>query len=664
MPGEDVGEMNAGFDLKAHFSPTGDQPRAISQLAAGLQGEDRFQILEGVTGSGKTFTMANVIAQYGRPTLIISHNKTLAAQLYEEFRYFFPNNAVEYFISYYDYYQPEAYIPQTDTFIEKDASINEEIERFRLSATNSLLCRDDVIIIASVSCIYGLGSPEDYQEMLVRVKKGEIVERDAMLEKLVEIQYSRNDYEHLPGTFRVRGDSVDVYPSYAKHAIRVDFFGDEVEDIRQIDPVSGKSLARLEATLISPARHFVMPESKIKPAVERINAELEYRLRELEREGKLLEAQRLKSRTMYDMEMIHEIGYCSGIENYSRHFAGRAAGEPPATLLDYFRSEFLTIIDESHVTLPQIRAMYNGDQARKGVLVEHGFRLPSAKDNRPLNFEEFMGRVGKLIFTTATPGPFEREVSPEPVEQVIRPTGLVEPPIEVRPLKGQIDDLMEEVRSHADRDERALVTTLTKRTAEDLAEYLRESGLRVEYLHSEIDALERVSILVRLRKKEFDCLVGINLLREGLDLPEVALVAILDADKEGFLRSETSLIQVAGRTARHVNGKVILYADRITNSMQRMIDVTEYRRNRQQEYNEAHNITPTGIRKEMREWMISSQEQAREVEKNVVREAGEDYDVHRVIQDVEREMLEAAESLEYERAAVLRDELKELKESV
>ncbi len=664
MPGEDVIEVKARFEVKAPFSPTGDQPKAISRLLAGLQGGGRFQILEGVTGSGKTFTMANVIAGYGRPALIISHNKTLAAQLYEEFRYFFPDNAVEYFISYYDYYQPEAYIPQTDTFIEKDASINEEIERFRLSATNSLLCRNDVIIIASVSCIYGLGSPEDYQEMLVRVKKGEELERDSMLEKLVEIQYSRNDYEHEPGTFRVRGDSVDVYPSYAQQSIRIDFFGDEVEEIRQFDPVSGKTVARLNETLISPARHFVMPDSKIKPAVERINSEMEVRLRELEREGKLLEAQRLKSRTMYDVEMLQEIGYCSGIENYSRHLSGRAEGEPPATLLDYFNSEFLTIIDESHVTLPQVRAMYNGDQARKSVLVDHGFRLPSAMDNRPLNFDEFLGKTGKVVFTTATPGPFERKVSPEPVEQVIRPTGLIDPPVEVRPLSGQIDDLMEEVRSHALRDERALVTTLTKKTAEDLSAYLREAGLKVEYLHSEIDALERVAILGRLRRKEFDCLVGINLLREGLDLPEVALVAILDADKEGFLRSETSLIQVAGRAARHVNGKVILYADRITDSMQRMIDVTEYRRSRQKQYNKAHNITPVGISKEMRDWAGVSMDKARKVEENIVRETGEDYDVHQVIQDLEKEMLEAAKALEYERAAVLRDELKELKETV
>jgi excinuclease ABC subunit B len=656
--------MQSVFDLKAPFGPTGDQPAAIDRLCKGLESDNRFQILEGVTGSGKTFTMANVIKRYGGPTMIISHNKTLAAQLYEEFRYFFPDNAVEYFISYYDYYQPEAYIPQTDTFIEKDASINEEIERFRLSATNSLLCREDVIIIASVSCIYGLGSPEDYQQMLVRVKKNDELNRDVMLEKLVDIQYTRNDYEYNPGTFRVRGDSVDIFPSYAKHGLRVDFFGDEVEEIRQIDPVSGKSLGSLEEALVSPAKHFVMPDSKIKPAVERIVEELEERVKELEKAGKLLEAQRLKSRTMYDVEMLEEIGYCSGVENYSRHLSGRAEGEPPATLLDYFKSDFLTIIDESHVTIPQLRAMYNGDQARKSVLVDHGFRLPSAKDNRPLSFDEFMKRVGRVIFTTATPGPFERELAPEPVEQVIRPTGLVDPPVEVRPLSTQIDDLMEEVRAHAERNERVLVTTLTKRTAEDLASYLREAGLKVEYLHSEIDAIERVGVLNRLRKKDFDCLVGINLLREGLDLPEVALVAILDADKEGFLRSETSLIQIAGRTARHVNGKVILYADKTTDSMRRMIDVTEYRRRKQMEYNRRHKITPAGIKKEMREWVASSRDEARKIEESVVRESGEDYNVHKVIQDIEREMLEAAEAMEYERAAVLRDELKELKESV
>jgi excinuclease ABC subunit B len=652
--------MSSPFKLVSDFSPTGDQPEAIEALCSGLLAGKHFQTLEGVTGSGKTFTVANVIERIGRPTLVVSHNKTLAAQLYGELKEFFPQNAVEYFVSYYDYYQPEAYIPQTDTYIEKDASINKEIERLRLSATNSLMSRKDVVIVASVSCIYGLGSPEDYESMLVHIETGQMVERDTLLHKLVDIQYGRNDVEPQPGTFRVRGDTVDIFPSYSQKGIRLDFWGDEVEGIYGIDVVTGEKEERLESAMISPAKHFVMPQSKITPAIEGIVAELKERVAWFEKNGKLVEAQRLRQRTMYDMEMLEEIGYCSGVENYSRHLSGRAAGEPPATLLDYFRGEFLTVIDESHVTVPQLRGMFAGDQSRKETLVQHGFRLPSAKDNRPLCFDEFLGRVGQVLFTTATPGPFEKEVSPDAVQQVIRPTGLVDPPIDIRPLEGQVDDLMDEVRSHAQKKERVLVTTLTKRTAEDLSEYLRNTGLRVEYLHSDIDAIERVEVLRRLREGDFDCLVGINLLREGLDLPEVSLVAILDADKEGFLRSETSLIQTAGRTARHESGRVILYAEKITDSMRRMMDVTDGRRRKQTEYNKLHGITPRSVKRRIQERLVVRYDE-REVERSVVREGGEDFDIYRAIQDIEREMLAAAEALEFERAASLRDEMLELK---
>jgi len=652
--------LSSSFKLESDFAPTGDQPAAIDALCRGLVGGERFQTLEGVTGSGKTFTIANVIERIQKPTLVISHNKALAAQLYGEFKMFFPNNAVEYFVSYYDYYQPEAYIPQTDTFIEKDASINKEIERLRLSATNSLLCRDDVIIVASVSCIYGLGSPEDYSGMLVKVAVGESVDRDEVLQRLVDIQYTRNDYEPEPGTFRVRGDTVDIFPSYSKNGIRLELFGDEVETIREINPLTGKPASSLSRAVISPAKHFVMPHEKIEPAIKLILNELDERVKWFEAEGKLLEAERTKTRTMYDVEMMREIGFCSGIENYSRHLSGRSEGEPPATLIDYFEGDFLTVIDESHATIPQLRAMYNGDQSRKQTLIDHGFRLPSAKDNRPLDFAEFDRAVGQVLFTTATPGEYEKQVSSLPVQQLIRPTGLLDPPIEIRPLDHQIDDLMEEVRAHAERSERVLVTTLTKRTAEDLAQYLRDAGLRVEYLHSDIGALERVEILMRLRKAEFDCLVGINLLREGLDLPEVALVAILDADKEGFLRSETALIQTAGRTARHEDGKVILYADEVTASMRRMLDITQTRRRRQLAYNEEHGITPKTIEKAIGDGLAIRYE-AEEQERKVVRETGEDYDVHRAIQEIEKEMLEAAKALEFERAAVLRDEMRELK---
>ena len=651
---------NPLYNVVAGYEPTGDQPAAIDALAAGFARGQRFQTLEGVTGSGKTFTMAHVIARVEKPTLIISHNKTLAAQLYAEFKSFFPDHAVEYFVSYFDYYQPEAYIPQTDTFIEKDSAINEEIERLRLSATNSLMNRRDVIIVASVSCIYGLGSPEDYKGMVVEVARGMQVDRDALLLKLVDIQYQRNDIENSPGTFRVRGDCVDVFPSYAKKGVRLEFFGDTVDSITRIDGLTGHREADMDHVVISPAKHFVTPAYKMETAIESIKAELEERVKWFESQQKLLEAQRIRMRTMYDIDMMRELGYCSGIENYSRHLTGRPPGARPYTMLDYFEGDFLTIIDESHATLPQIRGMYNGDQARKCVLVEHGFRLPSALDNRPLNFDEYLQVTGQTLFVSATPGPYERDVSPPPVRQVIRPTGIIDPPIEIRPLKGQIDDVIEEIRLRAEKGERTLVTTLTKKTAEDLTDYLTQFNMRVRYLHSEIDAIERVEILRSLRKAEFDCLVGINLLREGLDLPEVSLVAILDADKEGFLRSETSLIQTAGRAARHIDGKVIMYADQVTDSMRRMIDVTDERRRVQLEYNRAHGITPKQIVKEIQDSLAVIKE-SEEIDEMVVREERGDYDVHEVVQQIEREMLEAAEALEFERAALLRDQLKELR---
>ncbi|MEI7880878.1 MAG: excinuclease ABC subunit UvrB [bacterium] len=652
--------MGSTFKLQAPYKPTGDQPDAIAALERGLASGSRCQILEGVTGSGKTFTLANVIARYGRPALVISHNKTLAAQLYSELKAFFPDNAVEYFVSYYDYYQPEAYIPQTDTFIEKDASINKEIERLRLSATNSMLSREDVIIVSSVSCIYGLGSPDDYRQMVVEARVGDTVDRDELLKRLVDIQYTRNDYAPEPGTFRVRGDTVDVFPSYSTKGVRLDFFGDQLERAQSFDVVSGHVQSGLDHVLISPATHFVMPYDKIEGSIAAIVAEMEERIRWFEAHGKLLEAQRIKMRTMYDMEMLKEIGFCSGIENYSRHLSGRQPGEKPATLLSYFQGDFLTILDESHVTVPQIRGMFNGDQARKSVLVEHGFRLPSAKDNRPMNFEEFMASTGPLIFTSATPGPYEREISPPAVMQLIRPTGLVDPPVILRPLANQIDDVMEEIRAHAARGERVLVTTLTKRTSEDLAEYLKGVGLKVRYLHSDIVTIERVEILRSLRKGDFDCLIGVNLLREGLDLPEVSLVAVLDADKEGFLRSETSLIQTAGRAARHLDGKVILYADQITGSMKRMMEVTEKRRAAQLEYNRANNITPTSIQRSIQESLVIEY-QGKEIEALVARESGVDFDIHATLREMEAEMLEAAETLEFERAAMLRDQIKELR---
>jgi excinuclease ABC subunit B len=654
--------MDQLFQLVSEYRPTGDQPAAIDALCRGLDAGERFQTLEGVTGSGKTFTVANVIARQNRPVLVLSHNKTLAAQLYAELKTFFPQNAVEFFISYYDYYQPEAYIPQTDTFIEKDASINSEIERLRLAATDSLLNREDVIIVASVSCIYGLGSPEDYKNMIVSARQGETRRRDEILGQLVAVQYERNDYEPQPGTFRVRGDTVDIFPSYAKHGIRIDFFGDEIDGIRRIDPLTGDTEEHMERVLISPARHFVMPYEKLEPAIVKIREELDERVAWFEKNNRLIEAQRIRMRTEYDIEMLREIGYCGGIENYSRHLSGRAAGDRPACLIDYFPEDFITVIDESHVTLPQVRGMFNGDRARKMTLVEHGFRLPSALDNRPLAFDEFLDITGQILFTTATPGPFEKQHAGKPVEQVIRPTGITDPPVEVRPLSGQIDDVMEEIRSRAERRERTLVTTLTKRTAEDLSAYLKKTGLRVEYLHSDIDAIERVEILRNLRKAEFDCLIGINLLREGLDLPEVSLVAILDADKEGFLRSETALVQTAGRAARHIDGRVILYADTVTGSMQRMIDITEERRTRQLAYNRKHGVVPQAIRKEIQASLRHLKQGAEEIEEGVVRETGESYDVSRTVQQIEQEMLEAAGKLEFERAAFLRDQLYELQE--
>ena len=648
------------FQLVSDFEPTGDQPEAIRTLLGGLKAGKRFQTLEGVTGSGKTFTIANVIAAHGKPALILSHNKTLAAQLFAELKGFFPRNAVEYFVSYFDYYQPEAYIPQTDTFIEKDSSINEEIERLRLSATNSLINRQDVVIVASVSCIYGLGSPSDYTEMMVELRRGDTVDRDEILGKLVDIQYNRNEVENTPGTFRVRGDTLDVFPSYSRTGVRIEFFGSEVERIALMDPLTGRVEMELEEVLVSPAKHFVMPYSRMEPALGAIREELEQQVQWFEKQGKLLEAQRIRMRTEFDLEMMQEVGYCSGIENYSRHLAGRAPGSRPYVLLDFFQGDFLTIIDESHVGIPQLRAMYNGDTSRKRVLVEHGFRLPSALDNRPLNFDEYMKVTGKILFTSATPGPYEHQVGGEPVRQVIRPTGIVDPPVEIRPLGTQVDDLMEEVRSRAERKERTLVTTLTKRTAEDLSEYLRNVGLRVKYLHSEIDAIERVEILRSLRKADFDCLVGINLLREGLDLPEVSLVAVLDADKEGFLRSETSLIQTAGRAARHIDGKVILYADHVTDSMQRIIDVTESRRRKQAEYNRANGVTPRQIVKEVPEG-LSSTRSDEESDLAALRSDGADFDVQQVLLELEEEMLQAAESLEFERAAVIRDQINEFK---
>lgn len=648
------------YEVVSGFSPTGDQPAAIEQLTQSIRDGNKHQVLEGVTGSGKTFTMANVIRNIGMPTLIISHNKTLAAQLYAEMQTFLPNNAVSFFISYFDYYQPEAYIPRTDTYIEKDSSINEEIERLRLATTDNLLNRKDVVIVCSVSCIYGLGSPEDYSSMLMSLEVGAELDRDTMLQQLVAIQYTRNEIERLPSTFRVRGDTVDIFPSYNETGMRVTFFGDEIESLQRIDPLTGHVEADLEYFTISPAKHFVTPYRKVSKAIGSIREELEERVKWFEERDKLLEAQRIRMRTEYDLEILQEIGFCSGIENYSRHLTGREPGARPWTLLDYFPGEFLTIIDESHATIPQIRGMFNGDLSRKSVLVEHGFRLPSALDNRPLRFDEFSEVVGPMLHVSATPSPFELENSAPPALQIIRPTGIIDPEIEIRPLATQIDDVMEEIRVRAEREERTLVTTLTKKTAEDLSTYLQEAGIRAKYLHSEIDAIERVEILRALRKREFDALIGINLLREGLDLPEVTLVAILDADKEGFLRSKTSLIQTAGRAARNIEGRVILYADNVTDSMQALLDVTKTRREKQTAYNTEHGITPKGIVKEIQA-SLKSQLAGKDDEDMMVAETGKKASAEEVIVQLEKEMKEAAKSLEFERAAMLRDQVMELR---
>jgi excinuclease ABC subunit B len=692
------------FQLSSDYKPRGDQQGAIDQLIRALQAGNRHQTLLGVTGSGKTFTAANLIAQLGKPTLVISHNKTLAAQLYSEFKQFFPRNAVEYFVSYFDYYQPEAYIPRTDTYIEKDSSINEEIERLRLSATSSLLSRQDVIVVASVSCIYGLGSPEDYENMSCQVYRGQQISRELFLAKLVDMLYERNDIALSRGKFRARGDVVEVYPATSdEEAIRVEFFGDEVDQITRFDPLTGSAITAPDRFTLFPAKQFVTPHEKMRRAVQAIRVELDERVSWFESQNKFLEAQRIKMRTEFDLEMMQEMGFCSGIENYSRHLSGRAPGSRPYTLLDFFPRDFLLVVDESHATIPQIGGMYEGDRSRKLTLVEYGFRLPSALDNRPLNFPEFMEMTGQILYISATPAEFEIRNSvvgnenyiphsrtrigqeeTEPVllpmltgrasaqldvhkpgthliaQQIIRPTGLLDPRITVRSLKHQIDETIEYCRQRVEKGERILITTLTKRTAEDLTDYLRDVGLRVRYLHSEIDAIERVEILRSLRAGEFDVLVGINLLREGLDLPEVSLVCILDADKEGFLRSQTSLIQTAGRAARHVNGEVVLFADTMTESIQRLIAITEYRREKQMEYNEANGVTPTSVRRAVQE-SLHTILRGRDLEQSIVRETGADLDLTEVLRELEAEMQTAAANLEYERAALLRDQINELK---
>ena len=649
------------FELVSDYQPAGDQPQAIEKLTAGIVAGAKHQTLLGVTGSGKTFTVANVIKNVNRPTLVISHNKTLAAQLYAEFKSFFPNNAVEYFVSYFDYYQPEAYIPRTDTFIEKDSSRNEEIERLRLSTMSSLFSRRDVIVVASVSCIYGIGSREDYEEMIIPIRAGLQLSREIFLSRLIDLQYERNDLAFERGNFRVRGDTVEVRPAGREDGLRIEFFGEEIERITRFEPLTGNKIETLDAVVVFPAKQFVTTNDKMKRAILTIREELGTRIAEFERDGKLLEAQRIKQRTEFDLEMMEEMGVCSGIENYSRHISGRPPGSQPNTLFGFLPDDYLLVIDESHATVPQIGGMYEGDRSRKTVLVEHGFRLPSALDNRPLNFLEFQGMQNQTIYVSATPAPRELGWSQGHVaELVVRPTGLIDPTITLKPLKGQIDDLLEEVRKRADKKERTLVTTLTKRTAEELTDYLRDIGVRVQYLHSEIDAIERVEILRSLRKGEFDVLVGINLLREGLDLPEVSLVAILDADKEGFLRSETSLIQTAGRAARHLNGEVILYADVMTQSIQKFLAVTKYRRERQIAYNVAHNITPRSVVRAVEESLATYESDRREADA-VLREGSTDIDITSTIQELETEMLKAAEDLKFEKAALLRDQIKELK---
>ena len=668
------------FQLKSDFVPTGDQPKAIDELVQGVLSGIRGQVLLGVTGSGKTFTMANVIKRLARPALVIAHNKTLAAQLAAEFREFFPKNAVHYFVSYYDYYQPEAYIPQSDTYIEKDAQINDEIDRMRHAATAALVERRDVIIVASVSCIYGLGMPEEYLKQAVVARRGEVCDRDRLLRKLVATQYSRNDIGIARGTFRVRGDVVEIVPAGGEQAIRIEFFGDEIERIADVDLITGEMLGERESAFIYPATHWVTNHERMQAAVAAIEEELDVRLAELKGTGKLLEAQRLEQRTRFDLEMMQEVGYCSGIENYSRHLAAREAGSAPATLLDYFPDDYLMFIDESHVTVPQIRAMHNGDRSRKESLVEYGFRLPSAYDNRPLRFDEFTQRVNQVIFVSATPAEWERSMSGQVVEQVIRPTGLVDPAVELRPVRGQVDDLIGQIRRTADQGYRTLVTTLTKKMAEDLTDYLRELGIRVRYLHSEIDTLERIEILRGLRLGEFDVLVGINLLREGLDLPEVGLVAILDADKEGFLRSATSLIQTIGRAARNVDGRVIMYADDVTGSMREAIDETDRRRAIQIAHNKEWGITPESIKKAVRD--LSEIQRAAggegtrpgarpgtragrpsEAEAEALQEAEsmDERELARLIKNLEEQMKKAAGLLEFERAAQIRDRIRDLR---
>ncbi len=653
------------FEIVSDFQPTGDQPQAVEQLVNGMNGDMVHQSLMGVTGSGKTFTMANVVKELQRPTLVIAHNKTLAAQLATEFKEFFPNNAVEYFVSYYDYYQPEAYIPRTDLYIEKDADINEELDKLRHAATRALLTRRDTLIVASVSCIFGLGSPQEYQGFMAHVRRGEIRSPSRLARQLIDIQYERNDFDLARGRFRIRGDTMEILPAYETIGVRIEFWGDEVERIVEIDPLTGEILAERDDVQIYPAKHFVTSQERIQTAIRDIEDELHEQVRILNRAGKLLEAQRLEQRTRYDVEMLRETGYCAGVENYSRHLGGREAGSTPYTLLDYFPEDYLLFIDESHMTLPQIRAMYNGDRARKDTLVEYGFRLPSALDNRPLNFGEFERAVNQIVYVSATPGPYEYEHSQQMVEQVIRPTGLTDPIIEVKPTDGQIDDLLHQIKLRVDRGERCIVTTLTKRMSEELADFLREMGIRTHYLHSEIDTLERSEILRDLRLGVYDVIVGINLLREGLDLPEVSLVAILDADKEGYLRSTTSLIQTIGRAARHVDGHVVMYADRVTDSMKRAIDETERRREIQQVYNLENGITPQSVQKTIHD--ITERVRA-------IAETRESYtvdssdmpkdDILRLIKDLESQMRSAAKSLEFEKAALLRDQITDLRKVV
>ncbi|MGN4425501.1 excinuclease ABC subunit B [Bacillus cereus group sp. MYBK30-1] len=655
--------MEHQFEIISEYSPQGDQPEAIEKLVEGINSGKKKQVLLGATGTGKTFTISNVIKEVQKPTLVMAHNKTLAGQLYSELKDFFPNNSVEYFVSYYDYYQPEAYVPQTDTFIEKDAQINDEIDKLRHSATSALFERDDVIIVASVSCIYGLGSPEEYRELVVSLRVGMEKDRNQLLRELVDVQYGRNDIDFKRGTFRVRGDVVEIFPaSLDEHCIRIEFFGDEIDRIREVNALTGEVLAERDHVAIFPASHFVTREEKMKVAIENIEKELEERLKELNDNGKLLEAQRIEQRTRYDLEMMREMGFCSGIENYSRHLTLRPAGSTPYTLLDYFPEDFLIVMDESHVSVPQVRAMYNGDQARKQVLVDHGFRLPSALDNRPLTFDEFEEKTNQVIYVSATPGPYELEQSPEVIEQIIRPTGLLDPPIDIRPIEGQIDDLLGEIQDRIAKNERVLITTLTKKMSEDLTDYLKDVGIKVNYLHSEIKTLERIEIIRDLRLGKFDVLVGINLLREGLDIPEVSLVAILDADKEGFLRSERSLIQTIGRAARNENGHVIMYADRITRSMGIAIEETQRRRQLQEAYNKEHGITPKTIQKGVRD-VIRATTAAEDTEtyeaapaKKMTKKEREN-----TIAKMEAEMKEAAKALDFERAAELRDLLLELK---